>query len=180
MQTEIKSKKNESRKPQTPRIGLLDRDTGELLDQGGLVYVSKKPRISRFFMARQHGLEYIAKRKLNGEALNVLMLMMSRMEYENAIRISQKEISEILGMKKQNVSRAIKALRDNGILNENINRTPYLDSWIGWKGKVASMREHERFFEEKKSAQERLNLEKAMEEKMAALNQIPASSSEET
>lgn len=125
------------------RVGIVDKETGEVIDEGGLIYVPKKLRIKGFFMAMQDGLEYVAKSKLKGEALSVLMLLMSRMDYENEIRISQKEIGEVLCMKRQNVSRSIKALREAGVLDASEIRAITLSPDIGWKGKVQNLRKRQ-------------------------------------
>lgn len=108
-------KKNQNSKA-VSRVGIIDTETGEVLDEGKMIYVPPKMRIKGFFMANQTGFEVLAKSKLTCEGFRVLMLMISRMDYENAISISQKEIAEILSMKKQNVSRAIKTLRTAGVL----------------------------------------------------------------
>ena len=125
------------------RVGIVDKETGEVIDEGSLIYVPKKVRITGFFMAMQDGLEYVAKSKLKGEALSVLMLLLSRMTYENEIRISQTEVGDILSMKRQNVSRAIKALREAGVLDETENRSIFLSPDIGWKGKVQNLRKRQ-------------------------------------
>lgn len=133
-----------------PRVGIVDKETGEVLDEGQLIYVPKRLRIKGFFMAMQDGLEYVAKAKLKGEALNVLMLLMSRMDFENAIVMSQKEIGDILTMKAPNVSRAIKALKEAGIVDaaKAAAHPLRLSSDIGWKGRVSSLREQQRKTEE--------------------------------
>lgn len=95
-------------------------------------------------MGMQDGFEFLAKSKLNGEALKVLLMLMGRMDYENIIRISQKEIGDVLGMQKQNVGRAMKALRESGFLANADFRAVKLNSDIGWKGTVQSLREHQR------------------------------------
>lgn len=125
------------------RVGIVDKETGEVIDEGSLIYVPRKVRITGFFMAMQDGLEYVAKSKLKGEALSVLMLLMSRMTYENEIRISQTEVGEVLSMKRQNVSRAIKALREAGVLDATENRSLFLSPDIGWKGKVQNLRKRQ-------------------------------------
>jgi len=94
-------------------------------------------------MAMQEGFEELAKSDLTGEAFRVLLLMMSRMNYENAITMSQKEIAETLTMKKQNVSRAIKSLRTAGVFEAETDHVIHLATDLGWKGKVANMRKRQ-------------------------------------
>ena len=125
------------------RVGIIDTESGEVLDDGRMIYVPPKMRIKGFFMADQKGFEELAKSNLTGEAFKVLMLMMGRMDYENAITISQKEIAEALKMKKQNVSRAIKSLRSAGVFEAETDHVRHLATELGWKGKVANMRKRQ-------------------------------------
>ena len=118
-------------------------------------------------MAMQSGFEYIAKSNLNREALSVLMLIMSRMGYENAIWISQKEICEILSMKKQNVSRAMKALREAGVLDSGERRAVYLSADIGWKGKVSNLRKHQSLASKKSNERSKPTAEQMAETDLA-------------
>jgi hypothetical protein len=94
-------------------------------------------------MGMQLGFEHITRFKLNGESLNVLLFLISRMDYENYIRVSQKEVAEALGMKKQNVSRAVQILRKFSIIDPGEHNSQRLSLDIGWKGKVANMRKEQ-------------------------------------
>lgn len=70
------SGENESKKKSkiaSSRVGIVDKETGEVLDEGSLILVPKKMRIKGFFMAMQDGFEFLAKQKLNGESLNVML-----------------------------------------------------------------------------------------------------------
>ena len=125
------------------RVGIIDKETGEVIDEGSLIYVPKKVRIKGFFMGMQEGFENIAKFKLKGEELNVLLLWISRMDYENIIRVSQKEIADVLGMKKQNVSRAMKTLRVAGVIDPGEFHAVHLSPDIGWKGSVQNLRKQQ-------------------------------------
>ncbi|EIQ73400.1 hypothetical protein ECEPECC34262_5429, partial [Escherichia coli EPEC C342-62] len=46
------------------------------------------------------------------------MLMLADLDYENFIQIAQADIAETLGMQKTNVSRAVRALLDVGVIFE--------------------------------------------------------------
>lgn len=122
------------------RVGIIDKESGELLDEGSLILVPKKMRIKGFFMAMQAGFEFLAKQKLNGESLNVMLFLMSRMNYENEIHVTNAEICDALGMKKQNVHRAIKCLRLSGALDEPEPRAIRISIDVAWKGKVSNLR----------------------------------------
>ncbi|MEH2662876.1 hypothetical protein OH428_26860, partial [Escherichia coli] len=65
----------------------------------------------------QDALRILAK-ELTGEQFKVLMLMLADLEYENFIQIAQADIAETLGMQKTNVSRAVRALLDVGVIFE--------------------------------------------------------------
>jgi hypothetical protein len=144
MEAEQQTEKTKSKKPiANARVGIIDKETGEVIDEGSLIYVPQKVRIGRFFMGMQDGFEYLAKSNLKSEALNVLLLMISRMDYENIIRVSQKEIGDVLGMKKQNVSRAMKTLRVAGVIDPGEFHAVHLSPDIGWRGKVTNMRKQQ-------------------------------------
>lgn len=121
------------------RVGIIDTETGEVLDDGKLIHVPRKLRIKGFFMADQKGFEKLAKSGLTTEGYRVLMLLMGRMDYENAITINRKEIAEELSMKRQNVGRAIKSLRVAGVFESEADHIVYLDTELGWKGKVQNL-----------------------------------------
>lgn len=125
------------------RVGLVDKETGEVLDEGSLIYVPRRVRIKGFFMGMQEGFEGLAKRKLGAEALNVLMLLMGRMDFENVTRLTHKEIGEALAMKRQNVSRALKALQAAGVIEPGQHYAIHLHSDYGWKGSVSSLRKQQ-------------------------------------
>lgn len=122
------------------RVGIVDKESGEILDEGTLILVPKKMRIKGFFMAMQDGFEFLAKQKLNGESLNVMLFLMSRMNYENEIHVTNNEICAALDMKKQNVYRAMKCLRLSGALEEPTPKSIRLSIDVAWKGKVANLK----------------------------------------
>lgn len=66
---------------------------------------------------RREFFEHVTKAKLSGEQLRVLCCLLSR-EADCAISLRQNEVAEILGMAEQNVSRAIKALKEAGVLRK--------------------------------------------------------------
>lgn len=77
---------------------------------------------------------------LKHDDLKVLMTYLGSVEFENLIQISQKDVAEILGMHKQNVSRAtIKLLSKNILLEESKvgrSKTYRLNTFYGWKGRI--------------------------------------------
>ena len=90
----------------------VDQNTGEILD-GLIVYcgVKRNAYAKGWVMNSQESLEIIAKdRDLTGEAHRVLWYLLSRLDFENWIQVTQREIAEELGLKKQNASRSIAVL----------------------------------------------------------------------
>jgi DNA-binding transcriptional ArsR family regulator len=136
------------------RIASVDQDTGEVLD-GVVVYcgVKQNPYSTGWIMNSQEALELLATDKdLTGENYRVLLLLLSRLDFENWIQITQNEIVEKLDMKKQNVSRAILLLEEKGIIlrGPKIGRSYAfrLNPYYGWKGKVKNLNDYRKKEEE--------------------------------
>lgn len=123
-----------------PRI--VDVETGEVLY--GLVEFKRKYFSGGFFMAMQEGFTHIAKMGLTGEQTNVLFFIFGKLDFENWLRLSQKEIADELGMKKQNVNRAMKILTEKGIIHRGPKvgtmLTYRLDPTFGVKGRAKNER----------------------------------------
>ena len=124
----------------------IDRETGEVM-QGCMVYIPYRPRLTeRWFMAFQDAFEEIAKDpELTLEPKNVLFYLYSKLDFENFIQQSQADIAEGLGIKKQQVSRAMKMLIAKQIILEGpkVGRSKCyrLNPNYGWKGKVKTLQE---------------------------------------
>lgn len=129
---------------QNKKIGNFDKESGEILDDGVLVYFPKKVKIKeRWFMGMQEGFEYLASAPITGAEKSILFLLFSKMDFENFIRISQKEICEFLKMTGPSVSRAMRHLREQGIIIPGPQKTFKLSRELGWKGSVTNMRKAE-------------------------------------
>lgn len=149
------------------KIASIDQNTGEILE-GVIVYcgVKQNPYSTGWVMNSQQALELLATDKdLTGENYRVLLLLLSRLDFENWIQVTQSEITEKLQMKKQNVSRAISLLEKKGIVlrGAKIGRSYAfrLNPYFGWKGQVKNLNEYrkkeeDQYFKEKR--QEALNL----------------------
>lgn len=131
-------------------IASVDQDTGEVLD-GVVVYcgVKQNPYSTGWVMNSQEALELLATDKdLKGETYRVLLLLLSRLDFENWIQVTQNEISEKLEMKKPNVSRAISVLEEKGIIlrGPKVGRSYAfrLNPYYGWKGKVKNLNDYRR------------------------------------
>lgn len=130
------------------RVASVDQDTGEVLD-GVLVYCGVKfnPYAKGWVMNSQEALELLASDEdLTKESLRILMFLMSRLDFENWIQISQTEISEKLNIKKPNVSNAVSLLVAKQIIlrGDKLGRSYAfrLNPHFGWKGKVKNLNEY--------------------------------------
>ena len=130
------------------KIASVDQNTGEILE-GVVVYcgVKQNPYSTGWVMNSQEALELLATDKeLTGENYRVLLLLLSRLDFENWIQIAQSEIGEKLDMRKQNVSRAISLLESKGILlrGPKVGRSYAfrLNPYFGWKGKVKNLNDY--------------------------------------
>lgn len=132
------------------KVASVDQDTGEVLE-GVVVYcgVKQNPYSKGWVMNSQEALELLATDKeLTGENYRVLLLLLSRLDFENWIQITQSDIVERLDMKKQNVSRAILLLEEKGIIlrGPKMGRSYAfrLNPYYGWKGKVKNLNDYRR------------------------------------
>ena len=130
------------------KIASIDQNTGEIL-KGVIVYcgVKHNPYSKGWVMNSQEALELLATDKeLTGENYRVFLLLLSRLDFENWIQVTQSEITEKLQMKKQNVSRAILLLEKKGIVlrGAKIGRSYAfrLNPDFGWKGDVRNLNDY--------------------------------------
>ena len=130
------------------KIASFDRDTGEILE-GVVVYcgVKQDPYSKGWVMNSQEALKLLATDKeLKGETYRVLLLLISQLDFENWIQITQKQIAETLEIKKQNVSKAILLLEKKEIIlrGPKLGRAYAfrLNPYFGWKGKVKNLDEY--------------------------------------
>ena len=151
------------------KIASFDQDTGEILE-GVIVYcgVKQDPYSTGWMMNSQEALELLASDKdLTKESLRILMFLMARLDFENWIQVTQKEICERLRIKKPNVSKAISLLEEKGIIlrGPKLGRSNAfrLNPYFGWKGKVKNLDEYRRREEDqwlKKQKKRALKLDK--------------------
>lgn len=120
-----------------------NEETGEI--EQYILTPAKKKKIPKgdWVLMFQEGLAHVAKLDLKGETLRVYMVLLSKLDYENWLRIRQKDIADDLGMRPPHVSRAIKELVDHGVVvkgpkvaNSNTYR---LDPSFGFKGKDVNL-----------------------------------------
>ena len=149
----------------TRKIASFDKNTGEILE-GVLVYcgVKQNPYSKGWIMNSQEALKLLATDKdLKGETYRVLLILLSQLDFENWIQITQKEIAEILEMKKSQVSRAINILEDKEIIlrGPKIGRAYAfrLNPDFGWKGKIRNLNEYrkDKFDDEQKELKKKVD-----------------------
>lgn len=147
----MRNKKYQSEKP---RYEVTDRTTGEIIP--AVTWVRKKWDGANFFMGFQEAFAEIAKKRLGSEAKDVFLLILGRVDYNNLITIPQVEIAHQLGMKKQNVSRAIAKLVEEKVLlvddlHNKYKRQLKLNDKYVWKGKLKHLGERRKSFKKKTS-----------------------------
>jgi predicted transcriptional regulator len=100
-----------------------------------------------FFMAIQDGFVWLATLKLEGRTKDVLFYVMGRLDFENYINLSQKDIAEALGMQKSHVSTAMKELEEHGIIHKGAKTgqswTYRLDPNLGYKGRAKNLKKYQ-------------------------------------
>ncbi len=91
---------------------------------------------------RKQGVLTLIGKKKNHEQIKVLMMLLADLDYVNYIQVAQIDIAETLGMKKPNVSKAVKNLIEFGIILEGPkigrSKTYRLNPQFGWKGTVSN------------------------------------------
>ena len=129
------------------RLQQIDSETGEIID-GFVAYVvpKRKNGFGHGWLAMaQNGAEILAQSNLSGNDFKVLMKLLSVLDYENLIQVSQADVARELNMHRQHVQRSIKRLIDLGIVLEGvrigISRSYRLNPNFGWKGSAKGHRE---------------------------------------
>lgn len=116
-----------------------DEETGEI--KGAVSFFRKKSGLPEggWIAVMQEALAWLAEQNLPNEQYRVLMFLMSKLDWENYLRITQRSIAEALDMKQPHVSRAMKALVSRGIIIEGPrmgnNKTYRLDPHMAMKGR---------------------------------------------
>ncbi len=119
---------------------LVNPRTGK--EYKGLAVPSKQsfPEPLRYTSMFSHGFEYLAKLKLSKNEAAVLFKLLSALEFENWIRVSQRTIAEDLNLKEPNVSTATRKLIQLGVIEKaedpsDRRRLIYrLNPSFGWRG----------------------------------------------
>lgn len=87
----------------------------------------------------QTALEWLAKQSLPQEQYRVMIYLMSQLDFENFLKITQNTIAKELGMKQANVSRALKGLMEKDVIitgpKVGAAKTYRLNPRMAYKGK---------------------------------------------
>ena len=98
-----------------------------------------KKKFENSFALYQQAISAIADMNLPNEQYRVFLKLLSKVDFENFLRVSQQNIADELNMKRPNVTKAIKALCEKNIIVEGpragLNKTYRLNPYIGYKGK---------------------------------------------
>lgn len=123
------------------RLGQIDMSTGELLEDGFMVYVAPKRRNGfkeGWIAMAQDAAMMFAQSDLGTDDFRVLMALMAKLDFENLLVLNQAELARELKMQRQNVQRSIKRLIRMGALLEGprigVSRSYRFNPQFGWRG----------------------------------------------
>lgn len=122
----------------------VDQETGEVMD-GALVWVSQRAKIREgWFMGFQEAFLELAKDvELAGQPMRVLLVLMSKLDWENFIAFSQGDIAKQLKIRPEAVSRAVRLLREKGVIEAGPvlgnTKTYKLNPGYAWRGSVSNL-----------------------------------------
>lgn len=127
------------------KVGMVDQQTGELLEGGVLVYVPQRAKIKEgWFMGFQAGFMELAKDvELQGQPMRVLLALLSKLDFENFIAISQAELARDLSLRPERISEAVRRLKARGVIlagpKVGTAQTYRLNPGYAWKGNVKNL-----------------------------------------
>lgn len=137
---------------------VADAETGEVIEHGYTAVLMPKRRNGfgeRWMAMGQDAASTMAEqgKEIGLDGFRVFMHLVSSLDFENLIQVSQAEIANRLAMKRPNVTRAIKRLIATGALLEGprigVHRSYRLNPSYGWKG---SAKNHQSALQERMKA----------------------------
>jgi hypothetical protein len=125
------------------QLAVMDLRTGEF--EPAITWVRQKWKGESFFMGFQEAFAELARKRLGSEAKDVFLFILGKVDYDNRLTMPQVEMARQLGMKRQNVSRAVGVLVREQVLfveepHLGRNRRLRLNDRYGWKGKLKNLR----------------------------------------
>jgi hypothetical protein len=124
------------------RITQVDQETGEILEGATLaVFYPKRQngfQTKGWLAMSQGGLEALVNADLTRTGLRVLLYLLSRLDFENYINVSQAEMARALDVDRSNCHKAVGELVQAEVIVEGpkvgMHRTYRLNPSYGWKG----------------------------------------------
>lgn len=116
-------------------LTVIDKETGEI--EARVKLPDRTFGKQRWLAMFQDALVWASgQHDMTGEQLKVMLNLIGTMEYDNRITYNREKIAEIVGIRPNNVSRAVKALKEKEIIYEDPNnKNVYkLNPYIGHKG----------------------------------------------
>ena len=126
------------------RLGQVDLDTGEVIEDGFIAYVAPKRQnaFGNWIAMAQDMFMNLAKSGLNSTDNKVLYALLSKLDFENLLVINQSELAKELGLQRQNFSRSVQRLIKEGIILQGpkigVSRSFRLNPTVGWKGSASN------------------------------------------
>ena len=154
-------------------------------DDGNLVYGKKLYQKKKIYggdwMAfYQESLANIAKMGLTGEQHDVFLSMLSKLDFENYIRISQVDLAKEWNIRQPQVARAIKTLLEKDIISQGpragLCKTYILNPNVGIKGRQKKKKLID--YAEKKAQREQEKRADAQKKAKKALSSEPKNDDE--
>jgi predicted transcriptional regulator len=121
----------------------IDLDTGEIVE-GVSVYSPKQHKVGfqMWLAVSSEAWQVLLDRKFDGNTLRVWMALLMNCEWHNAIKVSQREMADQIGMDAANFSRYLNKLVDAGlVVKTNVDgrrQTLAISIYHVWKGKAAA------------------------------------------
>ena len=130
----------------------MSLETGEIIGHIISPIYKKHLKDNEWSINMSNGSMYLGKlmneKKLQGVDIMIFLYLIAKLDFENNIYISQKEIAEHYNMSKPNVSIAISKLVKLGIIHKGVklgmSGTYILDPMFGYKGRAKNMNKLER------------------------------------
>lgn len=126
------------------RMGQVDLDTGELLEEGFIAYVAPKRQnaFGSWIAMAQEMFMTVANIGLNNTDLRVYMALLSQLDFENLLVLNQSELASKLGLQRQNFNKSVQRLIKEGIILQGpkigVSRSFRLNPTYGWKGTASN------------------------------------------
>jgi hypothetical protein len=122
-------------------------------EQYPVIGVRSRIKFKNFCMLYQLASEDLARdKRIGGAEYRVLHFLLSRMGYEGSVRISQRDIGEVIDMKQPSIARAMRVLMEVGVIRSEgkpgQTATYMLNPYYGSRGKASNVIQMQRQWDE--------------------------------